>query len=432
MKPLLIQNAWIIDPGRNLYGDGSLLIAGGKIAWLSMGKGSPPAADYDVIDVNRLVVCPGFIDLHCHLRQPGFEEKETIATGTMAAARGGFTTVACMPNTEPPLDNKAAIEFVLETAAREGAVRVLPIGCVTMGRKGGELADMEALAEAGVIGFSDDGDPVATSALMRQALEHSRSLHLPVIDHCEDKNLSEGGQMNEGKVSVEMGLKGIPGTAEDIIVARDLSLAEATGGWVHIAHVSTENSVELIRWAREKGIHVTAEATPHHLTLNEERVRGYKTNAKVNPPLRTERDNKALINGLNDNTIDIIATDHAPHTEAEKSQPFDLAPFGISGFETALGSLMGLVHRGDMSLVTLISKLTAEPARILGPGYGLGTLETGAPADVTIFDPNFEWTVDAGEFASKGKNTPLNGEKLKGKVMVTIYGGKIVYEDIAF
>jgi dihydroorotase len=305
----------------------------------------------------------------------------------------------------------------------------LPIGCVSVGRKGEELTDMEGLAKAGVIGFSDDGDPVSTPELMRRALEYSLKSNLPVIDHCEDKALSQGGQMNQGKTAAELGLKGIPDAAEENIVARDLGLAETTKGWVHIAHASTQGSVKLIRQAKAKGIRVTAEVTPHHLTITEERVRGLNTNAKVNPPLRTERDVKALIKGLNDNTIDIIATDHAPHTEAEKSQPFELAPFGISGFETTLASLMGLVQQGNISLVMLINKLTTEPARILGQKYGLGTLAAGSPADVTIFDPNLEWTVDTKEFASKGKNTPLAGEKLKGKVMATIYGGKVVYKD---
>jgi dihydroorotase len=428
-KSLVIQNGRIIDPGQNLDMPGSLLIAGGKIAWVGREKESPPHNNYDVIDAQGLVVCPGFIDLHCHLRQPGFEDKETIASGTMAGARGGFTTVACMPNTEPPLDNKKTIEFVKAKAAREGIIRVLPIGCVTKGRKGRELADMDELAKAGVIGFSDDGDPVSTPELMRRALEYSLVSNLPIIDHCQDKALSQGGQMNEGRLSAELGLRGIPDIAEENIVTRDLELAEKTGGRLHIAHVSTAGSVELIRRAEAKGVRVTAEATPHHLTLTEERVKGLNTNAKVNPPLRTEGDVKALIEGLKDDTIDIIATDHAPHTAAEKSQPFDLAPFGISGFETALGSLLGLVQRGELSLPTLIAKLTAEPARILGPKHGLGTLAVGAPADVTILDPNLEWVVDTKEFASKGRNTPLAGERLKGKVMMTIYGGKVVYKD---
>jgi dihydroorotase len=430
MKPLLIHNGRIIDPGQKRDEPGSLLIDGGKILWVGRGKERPPQNDCDVLDAEGLVVCPGFIDLHCHLRQPGFEEKETIASGTRAATRGGFSTVCCMPNTEPPLDNKNTVEFVKATAAAEGVIRVLPIGCISRGRMGEELADMGALAAAGVIAFSDDGEPAKSSPLMRQALEYSRFCSLPVIDHCEDTDLSRGGQMNEGEISAGLELQGTPNAAEDIIVARDLLLSELTGGWVHIAHTTTEGAVDLIRRAKEKGVRVTAEATPHHLTLTEARVKSHGTGAKVNPPLRTERDIKALIQGLNDNTIDIIATDHAPHTEAEKRQPFDLAPFGISGFETALGSLMGLVHRGDISLVNLINKLTAAPARIIGKSCGgLGTLTVGATADVTVFDPNLEWTVDVKDFYSKGKNTPLDGEKLKGKVMATIYGGKIVYKD---
>jgi len=430
MKPLLIQNGRIIDPGQKRDEPGSLLIAGGKIAWVGRGKESPPQNDYDVIDAEGLTVCPGFIDLHCHLRQPGLEEKETIASGTRAAARGGFTTICCMPNTEPPLDSKNTVDYVKATAIAEGTIRVLPIGCISRGRKGEELADMGELAAAGVIAFSDDGEPALNSPLMRQALEYSCFCGLPIIDHCEDTALSRGGQMNEGETSAGLGLQGIPNAAEDIIVARDLALAELTGGWVHIAHTTTGGAVELIRRAKEKGVRVTAEATPHHLTLTEKRVKSHGAGAKVNPPLRTERDIKALIKGLNDNTIDIIATDHAPHTEAEKQQPFDLAPFGISGFETAFASLMGLVHRGDISLVSLINKLTAAPAKIIGKSCGgLGTLAVGSTADVTIFDPDLEWTVDTREFASKGRNTPLAGEKLKGKVMMTIYGGKVVYKD---
>jgi dihydroorotase len=428
MKSLLIQGGQIIDPSQGIDISGNLLITDGKISWL--GEGIPPQADYDVLNAKGLVVCPGFIDLHCHLRQPGDEEKETIATGTRAAARGGFTTVCCMPNTTPPLDNQTAVEFIKSRSALEGVVRVLPIGCISKGRKGEELAEMGELASAGVIAFSDDGEPARNSYLMRQALDYSRAFELPIIDHCEDKALTEGGQMNEGVISTKLGLRGIPAAAEEITIARDLALAELTGGRLHIAHVSTAGSVDLIRRAKEKGIKVTAEVTPHHLTLTEERILRYDTNVKVNPPLRTKEDIKALIQGLKDNTIDIIATDHAPHTEADKLCEFDLAPFGISGLETALGSLMSLVHNGELSLVTLIAKLTYEPARIIGNKYGkLGTLVIGAPADVTIFDPNLEWVVDTKDFASKGKNTPLTGETLKGKIMATIYGGKLVYKD---
>ena len=426
-KSLLIRGGRIIDPRQGIDEVGSLLISEGKISW--RGE-TPPQPDYDVLPAEGLIVCPGFIDLHCHLRQPGFEEKETIATGTQAAARGGFTTICCMPNTNPPLDNQATIDYVKSVATTEGMVRVLPIGCISKGRKGKELADMGELASAGVIAFSDDGEPAANSRLMRQALDYSLALGLPVTDHCEDTALTEGGQMNEGIISTKLGLRGIPNAAEDIIVARDLALAQLTGGRLHIAHTSTEGSVDLIRRAKEKGIKVTAEATPHHLTLTEEKVIGYDANAKVNPPLRTKRDIQALIQGLNDNTIDIIATDHAPHTEADKLCEFALAPFGISGFETALGSLMTLVHDGQLALVTLITKLTCEPAKIIGNKYGeLGTLAIGASGDVTIFDPDTEWVVDTKAFASKGKNTPLAGERLKGKIMATISQGELVYKD---
>jgi len=427
---LLIQGGRIINPSQGIDEIGSLLISEGKISWLGRGEITPPHPGYDILHAEGLIVCPGFVDLHCHLRQPGVEEKETIATGTQAAARGGFTTVCCMPNTNPPLDNQATIDYVKSTAAAEGLVRVLPIGCISKGRAGEELVEMGKLASAGVIGFSDDGNPAKTSRLMRQALNQSRDLDLPIIDHCEDTALSKGGVMNEGITSTKLGLPGIPNAAEDIIVARDLSLAQLTGGRLHIAHASTEGSVNLIHRAKEKGIRVTVEVTPHHLTLTEERVTGYDTNAKVNPPLRTKRDVQALIQGLNENVIDIIATDHAPHTEAEKQREFALAPVGISGFETALGSLMSLLHNGQLTLATLISKLTCEPARIIGNKYGkLGTLATGAAADVTIFDSEREWVVDTKTFASKGRNTPLAGSVLKGKVMATIAQGKLVYKD---
>lgn len=429
-KALLIHSGRIIDPGQGIDVIGNLLITEGKISWLGTGEIMSPQPGYDVLPARGLIVCPGFIDLHCHLRQPGFDKKETVPTGTLAAARGGFTTICCMPNTNPPLDNQATIEYVRSKAASQGIVRVLPIGCITKGRRGEELAPLSELAVAGVVGYSDDGAPVLNSGLMRQALEQSRTLGLPIIDHCEDTTLTDGGLMNEGIVSRRLGLRGIPAAAEETMVARDLALAELTGGWLHIAHVSTAGSVELIRCAREKGTQVTAEVTPHHLTMTEEKVMGYDTNAKVSPPLRTERDIQALIQGLNQGVIDIIATDHAPHSEADKRVEFALAPVGISGLETALGSLMSLVHKGRLTLATLIAKLTSEPARIIGDKYGeLGTLTIGAPADITIFNPNLEWLVDVKAFASKGKNTPLAGCKLKGKVLATISQGKLVYTD---
>ncbi|MFC2001311.1 dihydroorotase [Chloroflexota bacterium] len=426
MKSLLISGGRIIDPGQGIDEVGGLLITEGKISW--RGK-VPPPTDYDVLHAEGLIVCPGFIDLHCHLRQPGFEEKETIATGTRAAARGGFTTVCCMPNTDPPLDNQATIDYVKSTTATEGVVRVLPIGCVSRGRKGEELANMGELVSAGVIACSDDGAPVSSSRLMRQALDYSRAFSLPIIDHCEDTALTEGGQINEGIISLELGLRGIPAAAEEIMVTRNLALVQQLpGAHLHLAHVSTAGSVELIRRCKEKGIEVTAEVTPHHLTLTEERAIGYDTNAKVNPPLRTERDVEALIQGLKENVIDIIATDHAPHTEADKRCEFTLAAFGISGLETSLGSLMRLVHDGQLPLTMLIAKLTREPARIIGNNK-LGTLSNYAIADITLFDPDKEWLVDTAAFASRGKNTPLAGSVLKGKVMATIFQGKLVYQD---
>jgi dihydroorotase len=430
MKPLLIQGGRIIDPSQGLDEVGSLLIAEGKILWRGREKMTPPATDYEVLPAPGLVVCPGFIDQHCHLREPGFEEKETIATGSRAAARGGFTTVCCMPNTNPPLDSAAAILFVRTKATTEGVVSVLPIGCISKGRQGEVLAPLADLALAGAVGFSDDGSPVLSSELMRQALEYSRVLGLPIIDHCEDTNLSAGGVLNEGRISIKLGLRGIPAAAEETMVARDLALAKETGGRLHIAHVSTAGSVELIRRAKEEGIRVTAEVTPHHLTLTEEMVIRHGAQAKVNPPLRTKKDIQALIQGLQGDVINVIATDHAPHTVADRRLDLVQAPFGISGLETALGSLMSLVHEGEITLLKLISKLTWEPAKIIGDRYGkLGTLVPGASADITIFDPNKEWLVDTSTFASKGRNTPLAGAVLKGKVMATISQGRLVYKD---
>ncbi len=464
---ILIKNGHIIDPGQDINQIADLVIDEGKITQL--GKGIPIQPGQGVIDATGMVVCPGFIDLHCHLREPGFEDKETIATGTKAAAAGGFVTVCCMANTNPPIDNRAMVEWMKQKTAEEGVVHVFPIGCVTKGRKGEELCDMAELAEAGVVAFSDDGAPVVSSQVMHRALEYSCALGLPIVDHCEDRRLSNDGVVNEGWVSTKLGVKGIPANAEEMMVARDLTLAKLANARIHIAHVSTCGSVELVRRAKEEGILVTAEVTPHHLTLTEERVMGkawregnnviavsrsserseeeangspknsqnflgekqsqYDTNAKVNPPLRTEDDITCLIEGLKDGVLDAIATDHAPHTLADKDCSLEMAAFGISGFETALGSLMGLVHKGEIGLVTLISKLTCEPARIVDKGNELGTLKVGSPANVTIFDPNREWVVDSSKFASKGKNTPFDSCKFKGKIMATIVDGKVVYKD---
>jgi dihydroorotase len=423
---LLIRGGRIIDPSQDIDRTSSLLIKDGKIAWL--GEGNPPEDDYAVLDADGLIVCPGLIDMHCHLRQPGDEAKETIASGTWAAARGGFTTVCCMPNTDPPLDNGDMMNYIRTVAAREGIVRVFPIGCVSVGRKGEELADLNEMEMNGAVAFSDDGSMVRNDDVMRRALEYSRDFNRPIIDHCEDMSLTKDGQVNEGAVSKEMGLRGIPPAAEESIVKRDIELAKETGGHVHIAHTSTEGSVDLIRAAKEEGVHVTAEVTPHHLTLTEADVLKYGTLAKVSPPLRTKQDTIALLRGLNDAVIDIVATDHAPHTKADKDCPFEQAAFGISGFETALGSLVGLILKSELSLNNMIAALTVGPARVLGYEK-LGTLEIGAPADVCIFDLHREWVVDVDKLATKGKNTPLAGQKLTGKVMATIYMGNPVYMD---
>jgi dihydroorotase len=437
---LLISGAHIVDPGQDIDQIGDLLISEGKVVEIGGTvtlRQSPgrSAAKTESLDATGLVVCPGFVDLHCHLREPGFEDKETIATGTKAAAIGGFAAVCCMANTEPPLDTPAAVDWVKQKASRDGAVAVFPIGCITKGRKGEELTDMAGLAEAGVIAFSDDGDPVASSLLMRRAMEHSRHMGLPIIDHCEDKALSGNGIMNAGRMSVKLKLKGIPAAAEEVIVARDLILAKLTSTRLHIAHVSTKGSVELIRRAKGEGASVTAEVTPHHLTLTEERIvrktpdKSFDVNAKVNPPLRTREDVQALIKGLKDGVINVIATDHAPHTLADKNCGLERAAFGISGLETAFGCLMSLVHQGEIRLTQLISKLTCEPAKVIDRNGELGTLKAGAPANITIFDPDREWIVDSRNFASKGKNTPYDGYKFKGKVMATISRGKLVYTD---
>lgn len=429
-KPLLIRSGRIIDPGSGLDTTGDLLIDKKGILRFADTNSSISESDYRIIEASGMIVCPGFIDLHCHLRQPGYEDKETISTGTRAAAKGGFTTVCCMPNTNPALDNPDTVRLVQDIAEKESLVRVLPIAGITKGRQGHELSDFQALVSLGVAGFSDDGSSVADEHLMRKALVECRGLNLPLIEHCEVPELARDGVINEGITARKLGLKGIPAAAEEQIVARDILLAAETGGWVHIAHASTAGTVGLIRRAKSEGVRITAEVTPHHLTLTEDEVIRHGTAAKVNPPLRTQADIDALIEGLTDGTIDIIATDHAPHTRADKDCDITKAAFGISVFETALGSLMKLVHTGKITLDTLVDKLTRQPALLLGERDGItGRLEDGKPADIIIIDADREWTVNPEVFVSKGKNTPLAGCILKGKVMMTVSNNKLVYRD---
>ncbi|MPZ99910.1 MAG: amidohydrolase family protein [Dehalococcoidia bacterium] len=440
MTTIAIHNGRVIDPalGRDSIAD--VVIVDGRVARVGPNEGDM-VVEAERIDATGLVVAPGFVDLHVHLREPGFEYKETIATGTLAAARGGFTTVCAMPNTMPPLDSRAAVESVLREAEASAHVRVLPIGCITHGRAGKELAPAGELAGAGVVALSDDGDAVADPSLMRHALEYSTRFGLPIAQHCEDPRLVGDGQMHEGWVATRLGLRGRPASAEETMVARDIALAELTGAHLHICHISTAGSVALVRAARERGTHVTAEVTPHHLTLTHEEVafgRDYRqllydTNAKVNPPLREESDIEALVAALRDGVIDAIATDHAPHATMDKDIEFDLASPGISGLETAFGLSMRLVHSGDIDLAALIERLTAGPVRAWGLDRGrglegLGTLAPGAVGDVTLLDPDAEWVVEPSGFASSGKNTPLAGTTLRGRVAATVYGGAIVYQ----
>jgi dihydroorotase len=435
MNSVLVRGGRVIDPARSIDTRQDVLIRDGVV----LGSGANlPAHDITTIDASGLIVAPGFVDIHCHLRDPGYEYKETIGTGTLAAAHGGFTTICCMPNTDPPIDTRPTVEYVLRTAESDGAVRVLPIGCVTRGRDGSELAELAELAEAGCVAFSDDGSPVGDGGIMRRALEYARISGLSIIDHCEDPDLSRRGAMHEGWVSTRLGLSHQPGAAEEAFVARDIALAAQLSAPVHIAHVSTEASVDLIRTAKERGIPVTAEVTPHHLALSHRRVAfspngdgelAYDVNAKVNPPLRTSNDVAACVEGLRTGVIDCIATDHAPHAAYEKDVEFDDAPYGISALETAFGLGMSLVEAGTIDLTTLIERLTIAPVRALRLDRtvpGLGTLAEGAPGDLVLLNPQDEWTVVPEMFASKGKNTPLAGQTLKGKVAATVVAGKVV------
>jgi dihydroorotase len=423
-RPLVLQGGRIIDPAQDLDVVGDVIVIDGTIAHAGPRGGMPDGAE--IIDCAGAIVSPGFIDVHCHLREPGREDVETIATGARAAAAGGFTAVCAMPNTDPVTDNQAAVGFVVRQGQRANSARVYPIGAISVRQEGHALAEVGEMVGAGAVAISDDGRPVASAQLMRTALEYARTFTIPVIDHCEEPTLAVGGAMNEGIVSARLGLRGVPSEAEEIMVIRDILLSRRTGGHVHIAHVSTKGSVELIRWGKDRGIKVTAEVCPHHLSLTEEAVEGYNTNAKMNPPLRTAEDVAVLGEAVRDGTIDAIATDHAPHHYDEKEREFADAPNGIVGFETALAVVVtSLVGSRVVDFPTLIERMSVAPARIFHlPG---GSLARGRTADITVFDPSREWVVDPEQFLSKGRNTPYAGRKLRGRAICTVVGGRIVY-----
>ncbi|HRW13549.1 MAG TPA: dihydroorotase [Syntrophomonas sp.] len=422
---LLIKGGRVIDPANEINDVLDVLIEDGRIKTVDRNI---KAADAETIDATGKLVCPGFIDMHVHLREPGFEYKEDIASGTRAAAAGGFTTVCCMPNTDPVIDNAAVASFVRERARKSGVVNVLPIGTISKGQEGKELSEMAELMEAGCVAVSDDGRPVLDSGLMRYAMQYATMFDLPLLSHCEETSLSADGQMHEGYYSTIYGLKGIPAAAEEVMVARDIILAEATGARVHICHVSTAGSIELIRTAQDRGVQVTCEVTPHHLLLTDEVVGGYDADTKVSPPLRSLNDVIALRDGILDGVVDCIATDHAPHHRESKDCEFNLAANGISGLETAVALIMDqLVIPGIIDEETMVRLFTIGPADILG--LTKGTLEAGADADVTIIDPQLSQTVDPEKFYSKGKNTPFKGMSLRGWPCMTIVQGKVVCRD---
>jgi dihydroorotase len=425
-RDLLLTGGRVIDPSTGIDRVADVLLRDGKVESAGERIGTPEGAE--VVDCAGLVVAPGFIDVHCHLREPGREDVETIATGARAAAAGGITAVCAMPNTDPVTDNQAAVGFVLKQGRSAESARVYPIGAISIGQNGERLAEFGEMVGAGAVAVSDDGKPVVSAQLMRTALEYARAFNIPVADHCEDPTLAAGGAMNEGIVSARLGLRGIPAEAEEIMAIRDILLARLTGGHVHLCHMSTKGSVELIRWGKERGIRVTAEACPHHLSLTEDEVEGYDTHAKMNPPLRTVADVEAVRDGVRDGTIDVLATDHAPHHYDEKARAFADAPNGIVGLETALAvNITWLVKPGILSLGTLIERMSCAPAKLFGlPG---GTLARGALADVTVFDPVREWKVDVAGFRTKGRNTPYGGKTLTGRAVCTIVGGRVVYRE---
>jgi dihydroorotase len=427
MTRILLRGGRVVDPSQRMDTTCDVLLADGRVeACGPRVANDATAKDTQIIDCAGLVVSPGFIDVHCHLREPGREDVETIATGARAAAAGGFTAVCAMPNTDPVTDNQAAVGFIIRQASMAQAARVYPIGAISVGQRGESLAEFGEMVAAGAVAVSDDGKPVASAHMMRTALEYARTFGIPVADHCEEPTLARGGAMNEGIVSARLGLKGIPSEAEEIMAIRDILLARRTGGHVHLCHMSTRGSVELIRWGKERGINVTAEVCPHHISLTEESIGNYDTNAKMNPPLRTQDDVDALRDAVHDGTIDVIATDHAPHHYDEKEREFADAPNGIIGLETALSvNITWLVKPGIIDVPLLVDKMSTAPARIFHlPG---GSLRKGSLADVTVFDPAAEWTVDPKRFVSKGRNTPYGGTTLTGRVHYTIVGGRVVH-----
>jgi dihydroorotase len=418
---LLIKNGRVLDPSSGTDASLDILLDGSRISKVGANLS---ASNVEVFDAAGMIVAPGFIDLHCHLREPGQELSETIETGTRAAARGGFTAVCTMPNTQPINDNASVTRGIVERAAAAGDVRVWPIGAASVGSKGEALAEIAAMRDAGIVAVSDDGKPVATARLMRQVMDYCRALDLPVIDHCEDPSLFAGGVMREGPRSIRLGLKGIPAQSESICVGRDVEVAMLTGARLHIAHMSTRASLEYVRAAKKQGLPVTCEVTPHHFTLIDEDVR-YDSHYKMNPPLASREDRAALIDGLADGSVDAIATDHAPHHPSSKDVEFDRAPFGITGFETALAlGLSELVHPGKISLKRLVELFTTGPARVLGIERKIAADE---PADLTIFSPDVPWTFRAADSPSKSRNTPFDGRSFRGAPMATVVAGRIVY-----
>jgi dihydroorotase len=419
---LKIRNVRIVDPSQNKDSVGDLFVENGRM--VSKLSGAPE----EIIDGSGKIAVPGLIDVHSHLREPGQEGKETIKTGTLAAAKGGITSVLCMPNTNPAVDNAPTVEFILLKAQKEGTVNVFPIGCATKGSLGAEISEIGVLKRAGIVAVSDDGLPVANSQIMRRTLEYTKMFKFPVISHSEDKELSKNGVMNEGKNSMILGLRGIPCQAEEAMVSRDIMLAELTGGYLHIAHVSTAGSVELVRQAKKKGINVTAETCPHYFTLTDDAVMLYDANTKMNPPLRGQKDVDAVKAGLADGTLDCIATDHAPHTMEEKNKEFDLAPFGIIGFETMLSLVLNeLVDKNVLSLPEAVKKMSVNPAKIFNLS-GRGSLKEGSFADITIIDPEYSYRFTKESILSKSKNSPFIDRDFKGGAVTAVVGGRIAYK----